>query len=717
MLTLQSIAIKVFASIKVSILSPAPYKTFALVIVPTTFYVSVNVQSTYQLSSVSINAGSVQQLLVYNSSTGNFEGAFTLQGFSEGDTIALQAIATDYFNSQGSVVEPVIYNNPPSITINGLIDESVVRPFLPVNIKCNQKDSCYLRITFSDHFILETHFKDSINFILDFVALNGLGGPLDIQVTNRRGQMSNLKYHIYVETSPYIKEVYTADRKIVDFNYNKLLTDSTDYLNYTSYNLQIIVINSNSKISIPFTKPVNNPILTKYGAFFAGVRPDYIPDIYDWNSGVLDSIGGLNSGFAAAGDYAIWMNYNALFLRNLATKTDTLISSEVGNWNNVVTENGEVVYWTGRTDYNIKKYKQGLTTSITHDSASGFWDVYPLVTDKYFVYNKRDNKTISSIYISDGNNETQLSSFSSSTQLYPNQDYAVNNNFIAYAKPGLTGEKQIWLRDTFGINTQITFFGTDCKIDGLNPKGDIIIINGSNRYLVKYQSKSLINIGSSIGKVIYRDSSWYLMVGRSLFLYVIEGPLTVHYFNFSVTKGRKENVLNWSTGSEMGVANFQIEKSGNAIDYTNIGIVESNNKINGSDYSFIDTNVTPNVNYYTLKILYMDGKIEFSKVLKIDNTNDKTTVDSVIMPVLFKVAAYPNPAINCLNLRISSDKVVNNALFEILSIEGKTIKATSAFIPLGTSTSNINVANLQKGTYFLRYTRDGESTSIMFLKQ
>lgn len=305
-IALQSISTNSFASITLSILSPAPYRSPILVMVPTTFNVSVNVQSTFQLSSVTINAGSVQQLLTYNSSTGNFEGTLTLKGFNEGDTVPLKAIATDYYNNQASTTEQIIYYNPPVITVDNLLDESFARPLLPVNIKCSDRDSCELTITFSTtSYSLVNRFKDSISLILDLSRFNGQSGPLNLSVTNKRGQQGYLKFVIYVETSPYINEVYASDRKIIDFNYNKVLSDSVDYVNYNSHSLQISDIYSNAKVSIPFSKPVEGAVLTKYGALFGGIRPDNIPDIYDWNNSVLDSLGPLNSGFTAIGDYAI----------------------------------------------------------------------------------------------------------------------------------------------------------------------------------------------------------------------------------------------------------------------------------------------------------------------------------------------------------------------------------------------------------------------------
>ncbi|MFP5040641.1 T9SS type A sorting domain-containing protein [Parasediminibacterium sp. JCM 36343] len=689
--------------------------------------------------------------MAYNNSTNYFEGVVLLNNsFNEGDTIPLLATATDFFGNTGTTTRKVIYDNPPLITLKSPLPYSVLtasRTSLPVKLICKDIDSCSVSIFFGGSLLNESTYyrgrlifsgkvKDSLLFTFDFSSFpDTLRSDFYVEVRDKKNQAAYTSSKIYIFRSPAVSEVYQANQEIADFKYNKILTYSdSSFIGYIyKTNLNIVDALSNTQIQIPisgFVKPTNpNPVLTPYGASFAAFTADSIyqttsNSTYDWNNGTLDSLRTFDfNTFSPSRNYACFVAQGDcnLTLRNLATRVDTVLSlnTSVGYFVADVADNGTIVSTVncnnniGVPKNNIIIYKNGIITPLTNNNGIDTINFLPVTDGNYSVYIKAvfsNNVWTSYVYMSDGVTETQLSNLGTSTN-YPSAyitilNYSIKNKFITYLKLGASGQMQVWLRDTLGVSKQISFFNSSSSIVALNEKGDVIYNNSQSYYLARLNATPILAPSFSYNSYTYQDSTWYFSLGRSLFRFAPTAPLPVKISTFSVTQNDNANVLKWSTATELGFAYFEIEKSKDGKDYVGIGKVSSNNIANGSNYTYTDMNVEAVVNYYRLRIVDKDGKFEYSTVLKVDGTKS-----------VFKMAVYPNPVADYLNIHVSSDKIMNNAVFEILSVEGKAVKVVGASIPVGTYLKTINIANLSKGIYFIRCRSNDISTVSKFFKQ
>jgi hypothetical protein len=117
---------------------------------------------------------------------------------------------------------------------------------------------------------------------------------------------------------------------------------------------------------------------------------------------------------------------------------------------------------------------------------------------------------------------------------------------------------------------------------------------------------------SASGNGTYGLNRFYIVAGTST-------PVPVKWLLFTAKqKGANQVGLNWGTAQETNNAGFQIERSEDGRNYTEIGEVEGNGssqKIN--NYVFTDTK--PNrINYYRIKQTDLDGKTNYSEIRKVE---------------------------------------------------------------------------------------------------
>ncbi len=147
-------------------------------------------------------------------------------------------------------------------------------------------------------------------------------------------------------------------------------------------------------------------------------------------------------------------------------------------------------------------------------------------------------------------------------------------------------------------------------------------------------------------------------------------------------------ILNWRAENENNFSHFEIERSNDGINFTNIGTASLSAT---HDYIFTDNApLSEGKNFYRLKIVNADGKFTYSVILPL-NAKGKSGLKLT-----------PNPAIS--NLTISGLK--RSGVIKIYDVNGKTLitKNVQAVQAL-----SIDVSLLRKGLYILKYFGSGNS--------
>lgn len=94
----------------------------------------------------------------------------------------------------------------------------------------------------------------------------------------------------------------------------------------------------------------------------------------------------------------------------------------------------------------------------------------------------------------------------------------------------------------------------------------------------------------------------------------------VNLTSFTWTKKNNGIELTWETRNEIDVQQYEVESSTNGTDFRQIGIVKANNS---RTYSFNHL-TSENKFFYRLRILDVDGKFEYSKIIQAFQSTEAT---------------------------------------------------------------------------------------------
>ncbi|HQR00559.1 MAG TPA: endonuclease, partial [Ferruginibacter sp.] len=164
------------------------------------------------------------------------------------------------------------------------------------------------------------------------------------------------------------------------------------------------------------------------------------------------------------------------------------------------------------------------------------------------------------------------------------------------------------------------------------------------------------------------------------------GVLPVTIIEFTAQKNDEEVWLKWYATYETRFKQYEIERSENGSSFYKVGTLEGRNLVN---YSFTDKNLPAgNIIYYRLKMLDIDGKFSYSKIV------------SVRSGIRFSHAlVYPNPTKGSLTLELPRALTQSGDLI-VTDLSGRTLMQQK--ISAGQSTCSLNMSQLPAGRYIIR---------------
>ncbi|MFY8127869.1 MAG: glycosyl hydrolase [Chitinophagaceae bacterium] len=166
---------------------------------------------------------------------------------------------------------------------------------------------------------------------------------------------------------------------------------------------------------------------------------------------------------------------------------------------------------------------------------------------------------------------------------------------------------------------------------------------------------------------------------------LITAPLPISLLNFELQRQKNDILLSWKTTQEINASEFELQRSNDAKEFISIGTIKSHNKIDGSNYSFLDKNVTANINYYRLKMIDKDGSFKYSKILKNSKNEDELSLE-----------IYPNFT-SGESIHVVYKNATANAEIKIVDLNGKMINVLK--IKNSNGIYKLETNQLTKGMY------------------
>ena len=188
-------------------------------------------------------------------------------------------------------------------------------------------------------------------------------------------------------------------------------------------------------------------------------------------------------------------------------------------------------------------------------------------------------------------------------------------------------------------------------------------------------------------------------------------PITLISFNGE--HDGNNNLLSWSTATEINNQGFEVQYSFNGKDFNDIGFVNSQQKSGNSssilNYKYIDNQQTTGNVFYRLMQVDKDGRYNYSNVVLIKG--DKINALSLS-------SIYPNPARDKLNLTILSP-ANKNIHIVINGIAGKVIMQRTFSVINGGNNLDLDISSLSPGTYFIKAIGENGTISpvLKFVKE
>ncbi|MEP7141631.1 MAG: lamin tail domain-containing protein [Ferruginibacter sp.] len=177
--------------------------------------------------------------------------------------------------------------------------------------------------------------------------------------------------------------------------------------------------------------------------------------------------------------------------------------------------------------------------------------------------------------------------------------------------------------------------------------------------------------------------------------------LPVNLLSFTVVKQNNTAIINWSTSGELNSKIFVAERSTDNRYWTAVGTVNATGNSNSKkDYSLTDYAPGKGINYYRLKQIDVDGRIQYSMVRAVSFEKKS------------KINISPNPAKTFIKIT-AGDNNAGYLTIEIIDITGKVISRVTT----PTSSLQIDISKYAKGTYFIKALNGKEVTIQKLLVQ
>jgi hypothetical protein len=177
-------------------------------------------------------------------------------------------------------------------------------------------------------------------------------------------------------------------------------------------------------------------------------------------------------------------------------------------------------------------------------------------------------------------------------------------------------------------------------------------------------------------------------------------PLPVELIKFTAKSKVNGVEVKWATATEKNSAYFDVERSANGIDFTEIGQVEGKGNSNELQaYELLDKAPFAGVNYYRLKQVDLDGSFTYSNIVSV-KLGDKS------VPVVI----YPNPASANLNLHLAMGS--SSTVVKVINLLGIEVYRNT----YNGSDLAIDVSGIANGSYLIITENELGQTVSKFIK-
>jgi hypothetical protein len=183
--------------------------------------------------------------------------------------------------------------------------------------------------------------------------------------------------------------------------------------------------------------------------------------------------------------------------------------------------------------------------------------------------------------------------------------------------------------------------------------------------------------------------------------------LPISLINFNAQKQGSNALLKWSTTSLVTYNYFEIERSADGSNWSDIGRIDADT-LNASvlNYSYPDNSPLTGTNYYRIKGFDANGEVLYS-VTEIVQFNSSTQ---------WMVSLYPNPATSSTSIKLQTNQPIQ--MIRVFDINGKLMMLKNIAESETSSVYPLNINSYPTGMYILQVANNtGGINNIKFIRK
>jgi hypothetical protein len=181
-------------------------------------------------------------------------------------------------------------------------------------------------------------------------------------------------------------------------------------------------------------------------------------------------------------------------------------------------------------------------------------------------------------------------------------------------------------------------------------------------------------------------------------------PLPVELINFSANCSENVVLINWQTASENNTSHFNIEKSRDGEDWTQIYTEQAAGNSNQLiTYNFTDVNSINGLSYYRLNQYDLDGVYEQFGPISINCLSENGRYFSI----------FPNPSPKSFNIMLNNESLIGDVNLIITNDLGKQVYSKVIKVEPGINFYNVDNLDVSNGIYYISIVNNYYTTKVL----
>ena len=180
-----------------------------------------------------------------------------------------------------------------------------------------------------------------------------------------------------------------------------------------------------------------------------------------------------------------------------------------------------------------------------------------------------------------------------------------------------------------------------------------------------------------------------------------QGPLPVTITNVKAYTKNESIAVEWNVENETGIKNYTVEKSPDGTTgFVPSHVIAANNVALANNYTWLDGQPLAGYNYYRIKSMAIDGRVQYSKVVSVWEGDSKSGI-----------SVYPNPSRNGLIHLLFNNQPAGKYGFRLINKSGQVVCSKQMqHANAGRGTEDITIDEyVAHGVYMLEVIKPGGS--------